>query len=238
MFGKKRNNKRSINISESFLFKLNDILNDNNYKNFIHWDTNGKRVIILDVFSLCNIVLPKYYKHNNYSSFVRQLNIYGFHKSKGVENCGDAYETIELYKKNGGKILMSGDHKTDYYNEVYVMKNYAISRGVKSEDIFLDHAGYSTYDSIYRAKYVFDVKKMVIVTQEYHVYRALYIAERFGINAYGVGAKDVQSQVLHNNVREIFARDKDFVTCILKPEAEVSGDKISLSGDGDDTNDK
>ena len=67
---------------------------------------------------------------------------------------------IELYKKNGGKILMSGDHKTDYYNEVYVMKNYAISRGVKSEDIFLDHAGYSTYDSIYRAKYVFDVKKM------------------------------------------------------------------------------
>ena len=145
---------------------------------------------------------------------------------------------IELYKKNGGKILMSGDHKTDYYNEVYVMKNYAISRGVKSEDIFLDHAGYSTYDSIYRAKYVFDVKKMVIVTQEYHVYRALYIAERFGINAYGVGAKDVQSQVLHNNVREIFARDKDFVTCILKPEAEVSGDKISLSGDGDDTNDK
>lgn len=145
---------------------------------------------------------------------------------------------IELYKKNGGKILMSGDHKTDYYNEVYVMKNYAISRGVKSEDIFLDHAGYSTYDSIYRAKYVFDVKKMVIVTQEYHIYRALYIAERFGINAYGVGAKDVQSQVLHNNVREIFARDKDFVTCILKPEAEVSGDKISLSGDGDDTNDK
>lgn len=145
---------------------------------------------------------------------------------------------IELYKKNGGKILMSGDHKTDYYNEVYVMKNYAISRGVKSEDIFLDHAGYSTYDSIYRAKYVFDVKKMVIVTQEYHVYRALYIAERFGIKAYGVGAKDVQSQVLHNNVREIFARDKDFVTCILKPEAEVSGDKISLSGDGDDTNDK
>ena len=77
---------------------MNDILNDNNYKNFIHWDTNGKRVIILDVFSLCNIVLPKFYKHNNYSSFVRQLNIYGFHKSKGVVNSGDAYESDKFHR--------------------------------------------------------------------------------------------------------------------------------------------
>ena len=98
MLGKKRNNRKTINISESFLSKLNDILNDKNYKNIIHWDTNGKRVIIVDVFSLCNIVLPKFYKHNNYSSFVRQLNIYGFHKSKGVVNSGDAYESEKFHR--------------------------------------------------------------------------------------------------------------------------------------------
>ena len=137
MLGKKRNNKRSINISESFLFKLNDILNDNNYKNFIHWDTNGKRVIILDVFSLCNIVLPKYYKHNNYSSFVRQFNIYGFHKSKGVENCGDAYESdkfhrnitkeeisqiIEQNKKMKNTIIIKDNQKEEDTNNDDVLK--------------------------------------------------------------------------------------------------------------------
>lgn len=99
MLGKKRSIAKKININESFLSKLYDILNDTNYKNIIHWDTNGKRVIISDVSNLCNIVLPKYYKHNNYSSFIRQLNLYGFHKSKGQVNCGDSYE-LEKFHKN------------------------------------------------------------------------------------------------------------------------------------------
>ena len=98
MLGKKRKNTRTINLPESFLSKLYDILNDNNYKKIIHWDTQGKKVVVSDVSNLCSIVLPKYYKHNNYSSFVRQLNIYGFHKSKGVVNCGDSYELDKFHR--------------------------------------------------------------------------------------------------------------------------------------------
>lgn len=102
MLGKKRNNQKKVNKSESFLSKLHDILKDNNYKNTIHWSTDGKRVIISDVVNLCNIVLPKFYKHHNYSSFVRQLNLYGFHKSKGVVKEGESYE-LESFKRSCSK---------------------------------------------------------------------------------------------------------------------------------------
>ena len=99
MLGKKRNNQRKVNKSESFLSKLYDILKNNSYSKIIHWDTDGKRVIISDVVNLCNIVLPKFYKHHNYSSFVRQLNLYGFHKSKGISKCGDSYELEAFHSK-------------------------------------------------------------------------------------------------------------------------------------------
>ena len=92
MLGKKRNNQQKINKSESFLSKLHVILSDNNYNEIIQWDTDGKRIIVKDVINLCNIVLPKFYKHHNYSSFVRQLNMYGFHKSKGILPKGEGYE--------------------------------------------------------------------------------------------------------------------------------------------------
>lgn len=92
MLSKKRNNQAKINKSESFLSKLHDILNTNTYDEIIHWDTDGKRIIIADVINLCNVILPKFYKHHNYSSFVRQLNMYGFHKSKGIIKSGEGYE--------------------------------------------------------------------------------------------------------------------------------------------------
>ena len=98
MLGKKRNNQKNVNKSESFLSKLQDILNDTGYKAIIHWNADGKRVIISDVVNLCNIVLPKFYKHHNYSSFVRQLNLYGFHKSKGITKCGDSYELEAFHR--------------------------------------------------------------------------------------------------------------------------------------------
>ena len=91
MLGKKRTNQQ-VNKSESFLTKLYTILSDTTYDEIIHWDNDGKRVIICDVINLCNIVLPKFYKHRNYSSFVRQLNMYGFHKSKGKLKSGEGYE--------------------------------------------------------------------------------------------------------------------------------------------------
>ena len=92
MLSKKRTNQDKIKKPESFLSKLHDILSDISYSEIIQWDTDGKRIIVHDVINLCNIVLPKFYKHHNYSSFVRQLNMYGFHKSKGMLRNGEKYE--------------------------------------------------------------------------------------------------------------------------------------------------
>ncbi len=147
---------------------------------------------------------------------------------------------ISLYNtKVSPKIIMSGDHGTEEYDEVNIMKQFAIDKGVPSEDIFMDHAGFSSYDSIYRAKEIFGAKKIVIVTQKYHLYRALYIAEKLGIEAYGVGAdpRKYSGQVLRE-IREILARNKDFVKCIFKPKSTYLGDTIPVSGNGDITNDK
>lgn len=149
-------------------------------------------------------------------------------------------EGIELYQKGvSKKIIMSGDHGQNEYDEVNIMKQFAIEKGIPSEDIFMDHAGFSTYDSIYRAKEIFEAKKIIIVTQEYHLYRALHIANRLGIEAYGVGADPRQYVGAFNReVREILARNKDFVKCIIKPNPKYLGDKIPISGNGDNTNDK
>ena len=149
-------------------------------------------------------------------------------------------EGIELYQKGvSKKIIMSGDHGQNEYDEVNIMKQFAIEKGIPSEDIFMDHAGFSTYDSIYRAKEIFGAKKIIIVTQEYHLYRALHIANRLGIEAYGVGADPRQYVGAFNReVREILARNKDFVKCIIKPNPKYLGDKIPISGNGDNTNDK
>ena len=147
---------------------------------------------------------------------------------------------IDLYKKGvSSKIIMSGDHGREEYDEVNVMKKYAIDNGVPSEDIFMDHAGFSSYESIYRAKEIFGAEKVVIVTQKYHLYRALHIANSLGIEAYGVGADPRQYVgALYREVREILARNKDFVKCLFKPEPIYLGESIPVSGSGDVTNDK
>lgn len=147
---------------------------------------------------------------------------------------------INLY--NAGvspKILMSGDHGKNDYDEVNVMKEFAIKKGLPSEDIFMDHAGFSTYDSIYRAKEIFEAKKIIIVTQEYHLYRALYIAKSLGIEAYGV-ASDLREHEgqQEREIREILARDKDFVKTLFKLKSKYLGDVIPVSGNGNTTNDK
>lgn len=147
---------------------------------------------------------------------------------------------ISLYKNQvSPKIIMSGDHGTQEYDEVNVMKDFAIEKGVPSEDIFMDHAGFSTYESIYRAKEIFGVKKMIIVTQQYHLYRALYIAKQFEIEAYGVPSNPRKySGQVFREIREVFARDKDWIQCIVKPKPTYLGESIPVSGNGDITNDK
>lgn len=148
-------------------------------------------------------------------------------------------EAIQLYKDNkAAKIIMSGDHGREDYDEVNVMKRFAIEKGVPSSDIFMDHAGFSTYESIYRAKEIFQVQKMIIVTQDYHLYRALYIANELGIEAVGYASnpRTYRGQ-LKRDVREIAARCKDYLACLYKPKPTYLGESIPVSGNGDITND-
>lgn len=146
---------------------------------------------------------------------------------------------VSLYQNGTSpKLLMSGDHGQKEYDEVNTMKSCAISAGVPSEDIFMDHAGFSTYESIYRAKEIFGADKIVIVTQQYHLHRALYVAEALGIEAYGVSA-DLRSYARQTkrDLREVLARIKDMAYALFKPLPTYLGDPISLDGSGDVTND-
>lgn len=149
---------------------------------------------------------------------------------------------ISLFKNGASaKILVSGDHGDEHYDEVNAMKEYAVKNGVSPEDIFMDHAGFSTYESMYRARDVFESRKIIIVTQKYHLYRAIYDARKLGLDAYGVSA-DLREYGSftnsYNNNREFFARNKDFLWCIFKPKPTYLGDSIPISGSGTLTDDK
>lgn len=148
-------------------------------------------------------------------------------------------KSIELYKKGfASKIIMSGDHNRKNHDEVGIMKKYAIEKGVPSEDIFMDHAGFCTYDSIYRAKEIFGVKNMIIVTQKYHLYRALYISNKLGVNSYGsMSDARIYTKMPYHLLRESIARVKNFCKCITMPYPKYLGEKISLKQSGDITND-
>lgn len=146
---------------------------------------------------------------------------------------------VELYQLGAApKLLMSGDHGRTDYDEVDAMKQYAVDQDIPSEDVFMDHAGFSTYESMYRARDVFEAKKIIIVTQEYHLYRAVYIAQQLGLEAYGVSS-DLRgySGQSGRDVREVLARVKDFGSCVFKPEPTYLGDVIPVGGDGNLTND-
>ena len=143
----------------------------------------------------------------------------------------DRLETAYALYQSGSSdyILLSGDNGSVDYNEVGVMKEYLVDKGVPEEAIYMDHAGFSTYESLYRAKAIFGVERIVVVTQEYHLYRALYIASDRGIEADGVAA-DVRrdyGQTLRD-LREIVARNKDFWYCVFEPKPTYLGDKIPL----------
>ncbi len=147
----------------------------------------------------------------------------------------------ELYKNHAApKIIMSGDHGKESYDEVNAMKKYAKSEGVPSKDIFMDHAGFETYDTMYRARDVFGAKKVIIVTQKYHLYRAMYAAKKLGLDAYGVSAtkRKYDNKQWIRDIREWLARVKIFGKCITKPKPKYLGKKIDLKGSGDVTNDK
>lgn len=128
-------------------------------------------------------------------------------------------KTIELYNINTqNKILVTGDHTKEDYDEVTIMKNYLLENNIPEEKIIMDPAGVSTYDSIFRVQKQLKAKKIIIVSQKYHLYRALYIANSLGIEAYGVPADDIKYKgATYREVREILARNKDFIKSIIKP---------------------
>lgn len=147
---------------------------------------------------------------------------------------------LELYNNSvSNKIIVSGDHGRKDYDEVNIMKEYLTKNNVFSSDIFMDHAGFSTYDSIYRAEEIFKAKKIVIVSQEYHLYRALFIADKLGLEAYGVKAQPKEyNGDAYREIREVIARIKDYFKAVIKPKPTYLGEAIPVSGDGNNTNDK
>jgi len=196
-------------------------------------------------FYVVGTTKKKIIKDNDYSSLkdvdcilILGAGIWGDRPSPMLQDRLD--EGIKLYNEGiAPKIIMSGDHGREGYDEVNIMKEYAIEKGVPSEDIFMDHAGFSTYESIYRAKEIFDVDNVLIVTQEYHIYRALYIANKLNVNAYGVNSDPRKySGQSYRELREMLARNKDFINCIIKPNPTYLGESILVSGDGNITNDK
>ena len=124
---------------------------------------------------------------------------------------------VSLYKNGKAKkLLLSGDYESEDYNEVGAMKRYALENGVAEEDILLDYSGFSTYETVSRAKKLFGVKRAVIVTQRYHLYRAIYIGRSFGMDVIGADAaiRSYRGQAARN-MREILALDKDFLLCLF-----------------------
>ncbi|MDD3007097.1 MAG: ElyC/SanA/YdcF family protein [Candidatus Pacebacteria bacterium] len=143
-------------------------------------------------------------------------------------------KAIGLYEAGKvDKILVSGDHGTEEYDEVNAAKDYLLQSGVSGADIFLDHAGFDTYDSVYRARDIFQAESMIIVTQRYHLPRALYIADKLGVDAVGVSADlHTYGGEDYRNFREEFAIVKAWLDVALKSKPKFLGEPIPISGEG------
>ncbi len=131
-------------------------------------------------------------------------------------------KTIEVYNKLDIKrVIVSGDSEHKDYDETTKMKEYLINNGIPEEDIIVDIYGLSTYDSIYRLKNVYGINKSIIITQKYHLYRSIYIANSLGIEAYGIPAsgEDYFGQTARE-IREILARNKDFLTSLFNVKSK------------------
>lgn len=140
---------------------------------------------------------------------------------------------LELFGMGTASImLLSGDNGTDDYNEVQAMKNYALKNGANvgltAENVYLDYAGFSTYDSAVRCKDVFQARRVVIVTQRYHLYRAVYNARLVGLEVVGVAAKDTAYGQKSRDLREIPARVKDFFLTHIGYTPKIMGDPVPL----------
>jgi SanA protein len=139
---------------------------------------------------------------------------------------------IQLYQEEKvDKILVTGDNGSVAYNEVNPVRTYLLTRGIPEVDIFLDHAGFDTYSSMYRARDIFLADSITIVTQSFHLPRSVFIARTLGINAYGMNA-DHGRYKLRNYTREIFADVKAVLDLTFKRQPKYLGDVIPVTGEG------
>ena len=148
----------------------------------------------------------------------------------------DRLETaVALYDAGCARaIIVSGDNRTSHYNESEAMKRYCVELGVPSQDVYEDHAGYSTYESMYRARHVFGCERIIVTTQAYHLYRAMFVAQGWGMEAGGVASDqgDYDNQDAYSQ-REAIARTKDFVQTLLRVPVDTAGLEVDLSQSGD-----
>lgn len=137
------------------------------------------------------------------------------------------------------KFLLSGDHGDTNYDEVNAMKNYLNDRGVPDEDIFLDHAGFDTYDSMHRARDVFKVKNAIIFTQEFHLPRAIYLGKNMGLNVQGYVADQHEYPGNSRFIRrEWLANMKAWMELNIEKSPTYSGKVIPITGDSKESHDK
>ena len=212
---------------------------------------NNKKIILIILCCFCivffmTLFINIYMTNSTKKQIIDIDNLYGQYDAIIILGCkvnGDSpslmlskrlEKGIEVYNKLNTKIILTGDHGQNEYDEVNVMRDYLLSFDIDSKDIFLDHAGFNTYDSIYRARYIFETKKVVIVTQKYHMYRALYLANKLDLEAVGIIADDIPQKgiMLKNEIREVFSRDKSFFLGIFKPKSKYLGEIIPLNQDG------
>jgi SanA protein len=140
---------------------------------------------------------------------------------------------VTLYREGTvERFLLSGDHGRTDYDEVNAMKVFLLREGVPPADIFLDHAGFDTYDSVYRAKAVFGVTDVLVVTQRFHLPRAVYAARALGLDAHGVVAdRQRYAGELRNQLRESLARVKAVANVLLGAKPTFLGNSIPITGD-------
>lgn len=196
-------------------------------------------ICILIVF-ICNSVIEKNTKSLNFSSLETipankvglvlgtnpllkngNVNRYFLYRVDAVEALFKA-EKIEF-------ILISGDNGRQGYNEPEAFKKVLVERGIPAERIFLDYAGFRTLDSVIRAREIFGLEEFTIISQQFHNERAIYIAQKNGINAIGFNAQDVTDyNGFKTKVREYLARTKLFVDIFLGTTPKFLGEKIEI----------
>lgn len=137
---------------------------------------------------------------------------------------------IELYRAGrAGKILVSGDNSTIYYNEVNPVRNYLLAEGIPDENIYLDHAGFDTYSSMYRAKEIFEASSVIVVSQAFHLPRAVFIGRSLPLETYAYAA-DSRRVSIKNYIREALADEKAVLDVLFHRQPKYLGEPIPISG--------